>query len=255
MNYIVSGISNAGNVRTTNQDNYYCEGKYRSLEQEEAAFEDVITGRRYWIAALFDGMGGEKNGEIAALIASLKTKEACEGKDNPVDIGRLIETINKSVCNEMYERKCRMGSTCVFLEFDNNRCRSLNVGDSRAYLFHNGVLTQLTQDHTEAASYSSFFGTDNSFLRGSENRLTQHLGVPEDDFIIEPFVSDWVEMQAGDILLLCSDGLTHVAGDEMITRVLSNGVKLADKKVQLLSLSLEGGGLDNTTIILIEACE
>ena len=252
MKYKVSGVTHVGNIRSTNQDNYYCDGKYRELDQDISYFDQVHEEEK-WIAAVFDGMGGEKDGEIASLLAGKITAEYCSGSGDQEDIGALIGRINEAVCEEMDERKSRMGSTCVFLEFDGNRCRSWNIGDSRAYFFSNGSLTQLTEDHTEAASYTSIFGKESSAKHGSENRLTQHLGIPEDDFIIEPFTSEWMDVQSGDILLICSDGLSHMVGDESIAEVLGSDFSAEYKRSQLLDFALGKGGQDNITIILITA--
>ena len=255
MKYQISGITHTGKIRSINQDNYYCAGRYRALEDEHTGFDETVQEESKWIAAVFDGMGGEKDGEIASLLAGKMTYDRCGESDEPVDIGHLIEDLNKAVCEEMNDRRSHMGSTCVFLEFDGDKCRSWNIGDSRAYFFHDGELIQMTQDHTEAASLSSILGVGSAVKHGSENRLTQHLGIPEDDFIIEPFTSDWVAVSEGDTFLICSDGLTHMISDDMIAGVLGNDeLPLGDKKIQLLDLALDKGGQDNTTIILIQSC-
>lgn len=247
-------MTHVGKARTVNQDNYYCCGNYRELEQDQLTFDDEIKDGTKWIAAVFDGMGGEKDGEIASLIAGRETYEYCICSGDSVDVESLIEQLNDSICREMDTRKSRMGSTCVFLEFDDGQCRSWNVGDSRAYCWRDGELTQMSKDHTEAASYRSIFGREPEAGRAGENRLTQNLGIPKDDFLIEPSVSDWMTVKPYDVLLLCSDGLTHMIRDEEIEEVLgSDGRSAQEKKTELLELALERGGKDNITIILAEA--
>ena len=249
MKYTVSGVSHPGKVRRINQDNFYCEGCYRDLEHEELGVEGKVRDGRTWIAAVFDGMGGEKDGEIASLLAARISKAVCAKPSPSYDMAGLIDYINTEVCREMEERMCNMGSTCVFLEFKDDRCRSWNIGDSRSYHFHNDTLTQLSEDHTEASSLQDFGGG----RPGSENLLTQHLGIPADEFIIEPHVSEWLTVEPGDLLLLCSDGLSHLAGDEEICAVLASSATLQEKREQLLDLALDHGGSDNITVLVIES--
>ena len=254
MRFMVCGITHIGNIRGINQDNFYCEGCYRRLEEDVLTIERNIVDTQMWMAAVFDGMGGEKDGEIASLIASETSKEL-SGTKGHVDPGILIATINDRICKERENRKCRMGSTCAFLEFSGNKCRSWNIGDSRTYLYRNKELTQLSVDHTEAAWYASYYN-DNSILKAvQESRLTQCLGIPESEFIIEPDVSSWKTIKENDLLMLCSDGLTHYVDDEEICRELKSGETLSDIRDSLLENALGHGGADNITILLIKATD
>lgn len=250
MKYNIAVTSHMGLSRSINQDNYYCEGRFREIDNNISSFQLLKETEKPWIMAVFDGMGGEKYGEVASLIAAEITNEYC--RKTIVDAENLIFRINSDICKEMETRRSRMGSTCVFYEVDNDRIRSWNVGDSRAYLYHGGKLLQLSEDHTEAASYSSLFTDDSAIKAGSENKLTQNLGTPEDDFIIEPFVTPWMNIESGDILILCTDGLTHMVSDESIKEVLSSNSSTSYKTGKLLNLALDNGGMDNITIILAE---
>lgn len=252
MKYRISVVSHIGYVRTVNQDNFFCGGRYRALEESIVEFNTNNIGEEPWMTAIFDGMGGEKDGEIASLIAGKMAADRARSAFD-IDLNDLIMSTNTQICHEMASRKCHMGSTCVFLEFDNEKCRSWNIGDSRAYRYHNGILSQMSEDHTEAASFSEIFKGESVAKTGSENKLTQHLGIPEDDFIIEPYISSWVEVSSGDILLLCSDGLTHMTEDKAIGDILSQDLGLEEKRSHLLDRALESGGMDNVTIIVVEA--
>ena len=252
MKYRVSVVSHIGNVRTVNQDNFYFSGRYRSLDESTVAFDSDEIDENKLLTAVFDGMGGKKDGEIASFIAS-KLISDCVDECISIDIGNTIMSINNQICKEMANRKCHMGSTCVFLEFKDDKCRSWNIGDSRAYHYRNGVLKQISEDHTEAVSFSELFKGQAVAKAGRENQLTQHLGIPEDDFIIEPSVSSWENIEPGDIMMLCSDGLTHMTDDETIAYLLSRNADLQNKRSLLLDRALESGGMDNITIILVEA--
>ena len=252
MKYLISGTTHIGRIRSNNQDNFYCEGSIKEPENDRKTIERAVDRNSPWTMAVFDGMGGEKDGEIASFLAAEITAEHSKTIKEELDLESLIVKINDRICEEIESRKCRMGSTCVFIEVEGNKARSWNIGDSRAYLFHDRNLRQLTEDHTEAASLSLIFNNDSHVKTGSENRLTQNLGIPEDEFIIEPFTSEWNEVEQGDILLLCSDGLTHMVCDEVISEVLKTEASLNNKCEKLVSLALENGGLDNVTIILAE---
>ena len=252
MTFKVSGISHPGKIRKVNQDNLFFDGRYRSLEDSELVIGGQISERDSWFAAVFDGMGGEKYGEVASLLAAEAAQEYSSTAAAPYDISSLIYSTNERLCLEKEIRMCSMGSTCVFLELADGKCRSLNVGDSRAYILHNGALEQLSEDHTEASSYRALFG-DSGLRMGSENRLTQHLGISEDDFIIEPYISEWKTVEDGDMLLLCSDGLSHLVDDEDICAAMTSSYSIQEKRAQLLELALDNGGKDNVTIILFEA--
>lgn len=253
MRYCVVGITDIGRNRSLNQDNFYCEGIFRELETDNTAFEITVDKKCPWLTAVFDGMGGESDGETASLIAAELTAHYCKEPEEKFDPDELINLINRRICDEAKVRKCSMGSTCVYLEFDDDSFRCRNIGDSRAYLLHEGALVQLSEDHTEAASFSAIFKDETTVKRGGENTLTQYLGIPEDDFIIEPYVSARKKPDPKDILLLCSDGLTHSIEDADICKVLRSDNSLKAKRDELLKLALEKGGPDNITIILIEA--
>ncbi|MBR3200958.1 MAG: serine/threonine-protein phosphatase [Mogibacterium sp.] len=252
MKFTISGISDPGKLRKINQDNFCCDGRIRDLILDRLTFDGEVNEDKGWLAAVFDGMGGEKFGEIASLLAAEATLKYCAMTEPPYDINSLIYDINSKLCDEIDLRMCTMGSTCVYLEFDGDKCRSWNLGDSRAYILHDGALEQLSEDHTEASSYRAVFG-DAAVRLGSENRLTQHLGIPADDFIVEPYVSQWNTLEPGDLLLLCSDGLSHLVDDEDITAVMTSSSSIQEKRDQLLELALDNGGKDNVTIILFEA--
>lgn len=253
LRYKVVGVTHAGNVRDSNQDNYYIDGSFRSLEHESVEIEKKISEDDRWIAAVFDGMGGEKAGEIASLIAAEATERICNENDAACNIGAMIAAANEDICTEMTSRNCSMGSTCVYLEFDDEWFRSWNIGDSRAYCFHEGELIQLTKDHTEAEYYASIL-MDADIMIGSTDKLSQYLGIYADDFTIEPYISEWVKACDNDLIMICSDGLTQHMSDDEICDVFKSKEDLKEKKKSLLDISLERGGVDNITFMLIEAC-
>ena len=113
MKYSIAVTSHSGKARNNNQDNYYCERNIRELENDSKSFETIVEKDSPWTIAVFDGMGGEKNGEIASLIAAEITADYCKKAGRDCNIEDLITNINARVCEEIDSRKSRMGSTCV----------------------------------------------------------------------------------------------------------------------------------------------
>ena len=137
-----------------------------------------------------------------------------------------------------------------------NMVQISNIGDSRAYLYRDGVLRQISVDHTEQ---SSMFRMQEQLgitklidIPNSRNTLTQHLGIQENEFILEPTESEMIRVQKKDIYLLCSDGLTGMLQDTEISDVLSMNMDLWNKKRILIEKAMQAGGKDNITVILIE---
>ncbi len=91
-------------------------------------------------------------------------------------------------------------------------------------------------------------------LPGMKDMLTQHLGVSEEDFLLEPFISDRMKIQPGDTFLLCSDGLSGEVSDMLIQEFLARkeDETITDRASDLLKGALQAGGQDNITFILIE---
>lgn len=125
-----------------------------------------------------------------------------------------------------------------------------NVGDSRLYLLHNSQLSQITKDH----SYVEVLVAKGELERGSndyrkqKNIITRAVGA-------EPFVqADFfeVELNHGDLVLMCSDGLSNMVSDEEITDLLNGTGSLKQKAEQLIQRAKEHGGLDNIAVILID---
>ena len=130
-----------------------------------------------------------------------------------------------------------MGTTAAILRFTDTQAGMCNVGDSKIYLFSDGNLIQLSYDHVGIS------------VGGRKPPLTQNLGIPETDMIIEPYVA-LGDYASGNLFLLCSDGLTDMVTTERIAEVLKNKPKKAAKI--LLQEALDNGGRDNVSFILIK---
>lgn len=219
---------------------------------EDAAF----AGRR--LLAVADGMGGHAAGEVAsaAVIAALEQLD-----ELGVNAGDPREALREAVhdanvhLRDMVAAESDlqgMGTTVTAVLTDGDYTWLAHVGDSRAYLLRDGHLTQLTRDHTFVQQL-----VDEGRIR-KEDASTH----PQRNFITRALDGregididlDRLDLQPGDRLLLCSDGLSGVVSDESIAEVLTGSTP--EEAVQrLIDLALRGGGPDNITCIVADALD
>ena len=242
MSYFVEAtcICNRGSLRCNNEDNFFFNGTIRneinSIEETSLEMKEAKSRLSYF--AVFDGMGGEANGEFASFASAKSFMEIVNRASETPE--KLCQIMNSAVCAEASNRKSRyMGTTVAMLSVDGEIAQSCNVGDSRVYLFRNRKLQQLSEDHVDYRR------------NGKKGSLTQYLGIPEDEMLIEPCIIS-TQICSGDVFLLCSDGLSDMVGDEEICAVLRENGDMERLSRMLIGKALENGGKDNTTLILLK---
>lgn len=258
MTYKLTGtlISDEGYKRSNNEDNFSLFGTYRKNTEENKSRFSCITSTNGEYTAVYDGMGGEDAGEVASLIAA-ETIKGCSIEEVETVGLEQLQNANRAILSEAARLGTkRSGTTSVGLYFGGDIALCCNVGDSRCYLFRNGELTLLSKDHSEGQRLIDF-GVDPMKVRETRawHQLTQHLGIPEDEFVIEPAYSDKIKLQTGDVFLLCSDGLSDMVLDNQIAEILSKKKSEAAKAQALVDTALKNGGKDNTTVMLITVGE
>ncbi len=230
-------VSHKGNVRSNNEDNYICDNSFSAAENAEKVFgSGVLLADTNPLFGVFDGMGGEECGEIASFIAA---KTASEYKfDQPeTDFRDYCIKANKDICQYTENNMLgSMGTTAAMLLFGAKGIHLCNVGDSRVYSFKKGKLSQISEDHVV-----SIDGKTKPYL-------SQNLGIPETEIIIQPYISE-MEYENKEIFLISSDGLTDMVSNEEIERILKD-TPFEESAEALLEKALENGGKDNVTIIL-----
>lgn len=249
--------THTGRVRSNNEDNFYLQGRYREdVEQGEDEAVCRASDRRF-LAAVADGMGGEEQGEKASLMA-VRALKPCSFGEISSQAAAAVDEANREICEEIENQGGRrMGSTLVSLYMDEGKAVCCNVGDSRAYLLREGKLSQLSVDHNKAGRMVELgvLTPEQAARHPSRHELTQHLGIFADEMVIEPAVSQTVELEDGDLFLLCSDGLTNMVSMEDLKAVLSGGVSPQEMAKELVRLALAGGGRDNVTVIVLQIRE
>ena len=246
-----AAYSDLGLRRKNNEDNLYFAG--RVLPEQNIGTEEIWEDQ--WTDAsaffgVFDGMGGESDGETASFLAA-SCCQAVTFAEEKTEIASTLETLilqmNDLVAEVAENRQERCGTTGNLLYLTKDAYFDANVGDSRTYLYRQGILRQLSTDHTDAGLLARLG------IEKRKPRLSQYIGLSPEEALIEPSLYQG-EVKACDRFLLCSDGLTDLVSEKEIAEVLA----LADPGVsvqKLVSLALAAGGRDNITVLVVEVLE
>lgn len=236
-----SCISHIGNVRSINQDNFICNGLYAKNDDFETKFpiKGRVDTKKPTLFGIFDGMGGEECGEIASHIAVQEAVFTQLGKDAPFTLIEYCKRANKKICEYAESNSITaMGTTAAILLFTKSEITLCNIGDSKIFRFSNGEIEQISKDHVVISAF------------GTKPPLSQNLGIPTEQLLIEPYLSQG-RYKNGDKYLICSDGLTDMLTVDEIKEIL-NSNSTEEATTCLLNGALEKGGKDNTTLILLE---
>jgi protein phosphatase len=240
LSYIVqySCCSHIGRTRKINQDNFICNGRYlHDQEQISIPMTGSVNCDTPALFGVFDGMGGEEHGEVASLLAAEHAGAYAFGDDPPGEMLAFCRSANDRICEYAANNGiASMGTTAAMLLFFGKEITLCNIGDSKVFRFADHALEQISVDHYAAA------------VHGRKPPLSQNLGIPESDLLIEPYLARG-DCNSGDVYLLCSDGLTDMVGQAEITRILDREA-LHHAADRLLEQALTNGGKDNITIIL-----
>ena len=229
-------------------------GQKRQLNQDFIYRSETPVGNLPNVFIVADGMGGHNAGDYASRLAVETVVEeiSTSFEKNPVKI--LNNAIERA--NEMLRKRARedralsgMGTTIVAATCIGKYLEVANVGDSRLYVISDEI-RQITQDHSLVEEMVRMGGLDKETARNhpDKNIITRAVGARRDvevDFF-------HVELQTGDMVLLCSDGLTNMVDDEMIFRILKGDGNLEDRVEELTRTANQNGGKDNISVIVIE---
>jgi PPM family protein phosphatase len=203
--------------------------------------------------AVADGMGGHRGGDVASAMAL----EALEGVDLSTDgpLAGLVEEI-RSANRAVLERGTAddallgMGTTVTAIMVDGATAYLAHVGDSRAYLLRDGVLQQLTEDHTlvQRMVREGKITSEQAERHPQRSILTKALGV---DDTIDPYELTF-DVHEGDRLLICSDGLTGMVREDRIKEILDSEPDPQAAADRLVEAANRAGGDDNITVIVID---
>ncbi len=235
--------SDKGKVREMNQDYYYISN---SLDEVQ-------------LYMLADGMGGYNGGEIASNLAVQTAKNYIENnfKEIEKDKESIIQLLGSSMeyANMIVYEKSKenpelqgMGTTLEICLIYNNKVYIGHIGDSRIYRIRKEFIRKLTQDHSYVQKLvkEGTITKEQAAHHPQKNMLMKALGCNafiEPDVMVKGFLKD-------DILIMCSDGLTNLVGQETIYEMANKNIEQATK--DLVELANDRGGYDNITVVVIK---
>ncbi len=228
---------------------------------EDACF--VLLPDKVYVLA--DGVGGGNSGEIASRTAVSEIANYVVShpithlieKYEIVDYLRdAIDTANRKIYGmaNAHQENAGMATTTVVVHVRNGQAYVANIGDSRAYLYRDGTLTQITEDHTYVNTLvkAGVLSREEAETDDRKNVIVKALGA---DSIVDPDFFR-VEVKENDVLILCSDGLYDELSDEEIVSVIEqNTESMSDLARELVSRANQNGGRDNTTVISLKVTE
>ena len=231
-------------------------GALREMNQDYFFASDDPVGNLPNLYIVADGMGGHKAGDYASryttqrMVASVSRSP---GEEPVTILQEAITTANKLLIEEAAEDETKrgMGTTLVAATILDGKLYVANIGDSRLYVVGSKI-RQITRDHSYVEEMVRIGELDRADARNhpDKNIITRAVGA--EDKVEPDFFT--VELQEGEIVLMCSDGLTNMLEDEEIRMIISGARDLVEKAESLVEAANANGGRDNISVILIEPC-
>lgn len=229
-------------------------GKKRKLNQDYVFSTTDKVGNLSNLFIVADGMGGHNAGDYASrytVETIVKEIENSFERNTIKIIEHAVEVANSSIRERASQDPSLfgMGTTLVVATLIGHHMQVANVGDSRLYVV-NDQITQITRDHSLVEEMVRMGGIDRETARHSldKNIITRAIGAT--DTVDIDFFN--VELNRGDIVLMCSDGLTNMLDDEEIRMIVSGQRDIIEKAQKLVVAANNNGGKDNIAVILIE---
>jgi PPM family protein phosphatase len=261
------GISDRGKVRTTNEDQFLIAELTKAMRVWQTSLPEprLQFGEEHaHLSLVADGMGGDQAGERASALAVVAIEQftlntfkwffgsnSAEAQNVLAQFQSALSQADAHLLEEAAEHPelSGMGTTVTMAFQLGTQLCVVHVGDSRAYLYRDGELHQLTQDHTLTADMVRRGALRPDQVPGHRLRhiITNVVGGPERGVKVEARA---LEVQAGDRLVLCSDGLTEMVTNEAITATLNAEPAPEIAAKQLLAQANDGGGRDNITLLI-----
>lgn len=232
-------------------------GKVREENQDTFLAEPQLA-----LFLISDGMGGHRGGELASKIVIEDLPVMIETSLDKLKVGSP-KTIKSLLCRSITEQSRQlwlegtsetgfkdMGATLVTILLRNKRCFVANLGDSRAYLFRKGQLSQLTRDHSVVSELvlQGRIESEEAKSHDARGQITSYIGMKEKP---RPYVRSFL-LKKNDRLLLCTDGLTDQVDDENIAAILRKEPDSLAVCRALVDAANAAGGYDNITVMTVE---
>ena len=239
---VFGACSDIGKVRKENEDSFYIPAQNDEL--------------KFFLIA--DGMGGQGHGKLASMMTVDEIiKFIIKNGENIKDKSELMKNAVNNA-NDLVKRFSEenfqfagMGTTLVSLLIDGEKGIIANAGDSRCYIIRNGIISQLTLDNSyvQYLLQKGAITLEEAQSHPQRNLITKAIGL-EDNIEVD---IDSIELCPGDILLLCTDGLTTMLSDEEMLHIILKKIGNMQETTEfLVNEAKNKGGTDNITAILVE---
>jgi protein phosphatase len=246
------GITDRGKKRPTNEDDLALVDLTAARDVPELALSDREVGASGTLLAVCDGVGGRRAGEVASALAlsqlATEMESLADGCPRKTLFGTAVERVNEAVWEKAHEdpRLQGMATTLTATVLCRRRAVIAHVGDSRAYVLRKGALRQLTRDQSFVQSLvaSGALTQEEAERSPFRNVILQAVGRSKTVDV----ALDAIDLEAGDTILLCTDGLSGKVSDEEIARALAAPDLSADLQA-LVDLANDRGGEDNITVL------
>ena len=261
------GLTDKGKVRPTNEDQFLATELTKSMRVWQTSLQGPkvqVGEERAHLFLVADGMGGHRAGERASMLAAMAIEhftlnsfkwffgsDGGEAKKVLAQFQSALTQADAAIVEEAADKpELRgMGTTLTMAFQVGTQLCVVHVGDSRAYLFRDHELRQLTRDHTVVADLvrSGAIQPDEAANHRMRHVITNVIGGPEAGVKVEAHA---FQIQSGDRLLLCSDGLTESLTDDEIAATLDKGTDVEAAAKELLAQAMAGPATDNITLVV-----
>ncbi len=230
-------------------------GKKRSMNQDFVFSSENPVGNLPNLFIVADGMGGHNGGGFASSFAVDVIKSTIESSDeqdpevlfkSAVRAANLAVRAKASEVNELLG----MGTTAVLASVEGDVLHVCNVGDSRLYVAGRDSIRQITVDHSYVEEMIKVGQLDRESARNHENKNIITRAIGAEDTIESDYFK--VRLKSGDIILMCSDGLSNMLSDDELLMVLKSGRDTVSRAEGLVKAANDAGGKDNIAVIVIE---
>lgn len=251
----VSVCSDVGKKRRKNEDNFTVNGYYN--EKSADFFEQDYKSSLPLVAAVFDGMGGTRNGGEASLLCARETTQLrqliADCSDLQATVARFYSHLNKILLRRQVVTKAEYGTTACIVAVLKDKIIFSNAGDSAIFLISDGEICKKSTDDNQAQLLLDMnaITKEQALTHPMKNMLTQHLGtgLTEDSYEPEPHICV-LDRRRGEELavVICSDGVSGTLEPQKIKRLVrAQGSVAAD----LVDAALAAGSDDNATAVII----
>jgi len=229
-------------------------GERRRINQDYVFCSNDAIGKLPNLFIVADGMGGHNAGDYASRYCVEFFKQKIEASENDSPIASIEAAISET--NEALRSKAQeqtelegMGTTLVIATIFDKEMYVANVGDSRLYVIGKEI-KQVTEDHSlvEAMVKTGELNRNEARIHPNKNIITRAIGANEN---VEPDFFE-VNLEEGDTVLMCSDGLTNMLEDETIERIIRENENPEEAAETLVKCANQNGGKDNIAIIIIK---